>query len=74
MTPSIGVIGVGMIGQDHIRRLTHILSNARVVAVTDVDPDRAADVARGLPSPARVHGNGQGLITDDDVDGVIVAS
>jgi myo-inositol 2-dehydrogenase/D-chiro-inositol 1-dehydrogenase len=74
MTSKIGVIGVGMIGQDHIRRLTHVLSNTRVVAVTDVDPDRAVDVAGRLPSPARVHSNGQDLIADDDVDGVIVAS
>ena len=41
MTVNVGVIGVGMIGQDHIRRLTHVLSGARVSAVTDVDLDRA---------------------------------
>ena len=38
MTVRVGVIGVGMIGQDHIRRLTQVLSGAQVVAVTDVDP------------------------------------
>ncbi len=42
MTLNIGVIGTGMIGQDHIRRLTHVLSGARVAAVTDVDLDGRA--------------------------------
>ena len=41
MTVNVGVIGVGMIGQDHIRRLTHVLSGARVSAVTDADLKRA---------------------------------
>jgi myo-inositol 2-dehydrogenase/D-chiro-inositol 1-dehydrogenase len=40
MTVNVGVIGVGMIGQDHIRRLTHVLSGARVTAVNDTDFER----------------------------------
>jgi myo-inositol 2-dehydrogenase/D-chiro-inositol 1-dehydrogenase len=62
-----------MIGQDHIRRLTHVLSGAQVVAVTDVDPARAQAVADGLHS-VRVHATGQDLIRDDGVDAVLVAS
>jgi myo-inositol 2-dehydrogenase / D-chiro-inositol 1-dehydrogenase len=73
VTVNVGVIGVGMIGQDHIRRLTHVLSGARVAAVTDVDLDRAKSVAAGLPD-ARVHETGQDLIGDDGVDAVVVAS
>ena len=41
MTVNVGVIGVGMIGQDHIRRLTTVLAGAKVVAVSDVDAARA---------------------------------
>jgi myo-inositol 2-dehydrogenase/D-chiro-inositol 1-dehydrogenase len=73
MTVRVGVIGVGMIGQDHIRRLTQVLSGATVVAVTDVDPARAQTVADGLPG-ARVHATGQELIGDGDVDAVMVTS
>jgi myo-inositol 2-dehydrogenase/D-chiro-inositol 1-dehydrogenase len=73
VTLNVGVIGVGMIGQDHIRRLTQVLSGARVSAVTDVDLDRAKAVAGGLPG-ARVHETGQDLIRDEGVDAVVVAS
>ena len=50
MTVNVGVIGVGMIGQDHIRRLTYVLSGARVTAVTDVDLDRAKSRSSGCPA------------------------
>jgi myo-inositol 2-dehydrogenase / D-chiro-inositol 1-dehydrogenase len=73
MTLNVGVIGVGMIGQDHIRRITHVLSGARVSAVTDVDLDRAKSVASGLPA-AKALQTGQELIEDSEVDAVLVAS
>jgi len=73
MTVRVGVIGVGMIGQDHIRRLTQVLSGAQVVAVTDVDASRAQSVADGLTG-VRVHATGQDVIRDDGVDAVVVAS
>ncbi len=73
MTLDVGVIGTGMIGQDHIRRLTSVLSGARVAAVTDVDLDRARSVAGGVPG-ATVHETGQALIDDAGVDAVVVTS
>ena len=73
MTVNVGVIGVGMIGQDHIRRLTRVLSGARVVAVSDVDGDRARTVAKDLNGVA-VHETGREVIADDTVDAVQVTS
>jgi Oxidoreductase family, NAD-binding Rossmann fold len=73
MTLNVGVVGVGMIGQDHIRRLTHVLAGVRVAAVNDVDLDRAKAVAGGLPQ-AQVYNDGHELIRADDVDAVLVAS
>jgi myo-inositol 2-dehydrogenase/D-chiro-inositol 1-dehydrogenase len=69
----VGVIGTGMIGQDHIRRISQVLSGAEVVAVTDVNPAAAEAVASGL-SGATVHPTGQALISDPNVDAVIVTS
>jgi len=73
MTVHVGVVGVGMIGQDHIRRLTRVLSGVDVGAVSDVDGERARVVAEGLRDVA-VHATGEQLVVDDRVDAVVVCS
>jgi len=73
MSVHVGVIGVGMIGQDHIRRLTKVLSGAEVVAVSDVDLSQAERVAKEL-SGARVFATGEELIASKSVDAVVVTS
>jgi myo-inositol 2-dehydrogenase/D-chiro-inositol 1-dehydrogenase len=71
VTLNVGVIGTGMIGQDHVRRLTHVLSGVRVAAVTDVDLERARSIA---DDGVTVHESGQALIDDPGVDAVVVTS
>jgi myo-inositol 2-dehydrogenase/D-chiro-inositol 1-dehydrogenase len=73
VTLRVGVIGVGMIGEDHVRRLTSVLSGVTVTAVTDVDPDRAKRVAAEHGHPA-VRDTGQDLIDSPEVDAVVVTS
>ena len=73
MTVRVGVIGTGMIGEDHVRRLTAVVAGATVTAVTDVDKDRAAAVAQRFGVPA-VHASGEDVIADAGVDAVVVAS
>jgi myo-inositol 2-dehydrogenase/D-chiro-inositol 1-dehydrogenase len=72
MSLKIGVIGVGMIGQDHIRRLTTILAGATVVAVSDVDAKQVDEVATRVG--AKTYPTGEELIAAKDVQAVIVAS
>jgi myo-inositol 2-dehydrogenase / D-chiro-inositol 1-dehydrogenase len=68
----VGVIGTGMIGQDHIRRMTTVLSGVAVTAVTDVDAAVATDVGHRIG--ATVHGSGEDLVADPEVDAVVVCS
>jgi myo-inositol 2-dehydrogenase/D-chiro-inositol 1-dehydrogenase len=69
----VGVIGVGMIGQEHIRRLDGGPGGSRVVAVADADAERAATVAGQLPA-AKALPTGEELIASDAVDAVVVTS
>lgn len=71
MTLKVGVIGVGMIGQDHIRRLTEVLSNVQVVAVSDIDNERAQSAA---PNGAKVFETPSELIRSELVNAVIICS
>src|SRR6476620_9960735 len=73
VTVNVGVIGVGMIGKDHIRRLTTVLAGASVSAVTDVNLDEAKRVADGIAG-AQAYSTGQDLINAGDVDAVLVCS
>jgi myo-inositol 2-dehydrogenase/D-chiro-inositol 1-dehydrogenase len=70
----VGVIGVGMIGQDHIRRITEVLTGGSVVAVNDVDAERAGQAAAGLPGAVTVTDTAQDLIAAGNVDAVLIAS
>ncbi|MCK8433414.1 Gfo/Idh/MocA family oxidoreductase [Streptomyces sp. D2-8] len=72
MTVRVGVIGAGMIGQDHIRRLTEVVTGAAVTAVADVDTERAAEVAARLGATALP--TGADLVAAPDVDAVLVTS
>jgi predicted dehydrogenase len=48
MTIRVGVIGVGVMGADHARTLTRVISGATVSAVTDFDVDRSHALAAEL--------------------------
>ncbi len=73
MTLNVGVIGIGMIGREHIHRLATKLVGARVVALSDVNTKQAEVAAATLPG-VKVHVTGEALIAAGEVDAVVVTS
>jgi myo-inositol 2-dehydrogenase/D-chiro-inositol 1-dehydrogenase len=69
----IAVLGVGMMGADHVARITSRISGARVAVVNDYLPEKAAEVAEAVPG-ARVANDPFDAIAADDVDAVLLAT
>jgi myo-inositol 2-dehydrogenase / D-chiro-inositol 1-dehydrogenase len=72
MTLAVGVVGTGMMGQDHAQRLATSVPDAQVVAVCDVVIEQAKRVGERVG--ARVYTDGHDLIADDGVQAVLIAS
>jgi len=74
MTLNIGVIGCGMIGRDHTRRLQQVLAGAQVVALSDVNQANAQGVQKDFAPEARIYATGEELIAAPEVHAVLVTS
>jgi myo-inositol 2-dehydrogenase/D-chiro-inositol 1-dehydrogenase len=73
MSIRVGIIGTGLIGEDHGRKLASVVPGASVSAVSDIRRDRADEVAAALGG-ATVFASGHDLIGSDRVDAVLVTS
>lgn len=73
MTVRVGVIGVGIMGADHARKLNGCVAGAKVTAIADVNEVAAHSVAAEMRN-ATVRTDGFALIASDDVDAVVIAS
>ena len=69
----IGIVGVGVMGADHARKLNGSVAGAAVTAVADVDQEKAKAVAAEMRA-ATVASDGFDLIERDDVDAIVIAS
>src|SRR6476619_6318416 len=69
----IAVLGVGVMGADHVARITNRISNARVTVVNDYLSEKAEQVAASVPG-ARAVGDPLDAIADADVDAVVLAT
>jgi len=72
VTVRVGIIGAGMIGTQHARRLVTQVAGCTVTAVADVVTPRAAALAAEVG--AAVCWTWQDLVADPQVDAVLVAS
>jgi myo-inositol 2-dehydrogenase/D-chiro-inositol 1-dehydrogenase len=69
----IAVLGVGVMGADHVARITSQISGARVAVVNDYLAEKAEQVVASVPG-ARVAGDPLDAIAADDVDAVLLAT
>ncbi len=72
MTVSVGVVGTGRIGADHVERLSRQVAGSRVAAVFDTATGRAAAVAAGAGAVACA--GAADVVAHPDVDAVVIAS
>ncbi len=70
----IAVLGVGMMGADHVARITNRISGARVVVVNDYLAEKAEQVAASDRRVPRAVGDPLDAIADPDVDAVVLAT
>jgi myo-inositol 2-dehydrogenase/D-chiro-inositol 1-dehydrogenase len=69
----VAVLGVGMMGADHVARLYSRISGARVTVVSDAFADKAEQVAATVPG-CRVVADPLAAIADPEVDAVLIAT
>jgi myo-inositol 2-dehydrogenase / D-chiro-inositol 1-dehydrogenase len=70
MTLAVGVIGLGVMGSEHLRILREETAGVRVTAICDADSERAGQLAQG----ALVFADPMALIASDKVEVVVIAS
>ena len=73
MTRRYGIIGTGMMGQEHIRNLG-LLAGARVHAIADPDPEMRAAGQRLAGPECRSFPTGVAMLRDTSLDAVVVAA
>jgi myo-inositol 2-dehydrogenase/D-chiro-inositol 1-dehydrogenase len=69
----IGVVGAGMMGADHIARITHRISGAFVSAIIEPDAARAAAAAENAPG-SQTFSRIEDAIEAGAVDAVLIAT
>ncbi|MBT1631223.1 MULTISPECIES: Gfo/Idh/MocA family protein [Curtobacterium] len=69
----VAVVGAGMMGADHVRRITAKISNADVVAVVEPDQARAAAAAALAPGAITAASFDEAL-EQTEIDAVIIAT
>ena len=69
----VAVLGVGVMGADHVARLTSRISGARVAVVNDYFTEKAEQIAAQIPG-CRAIADPLDAIADPEVDAVVLAT
>ncbi|WP_367048060.1 Gfo/Idh/MocA family oxidoreductase [Streptomyces sp. Je 1-332] len=69
----VAVIGTGKMGADHVRRLHEVISGARVVAVADIEAERAKSLAATIDG-CTAYTDPAAAMAAGEVDAVLIAS
>lgn len=69
----VAVLGVGVMGADHVARIESKISGARVTVVNDYVADKAERIAAGIPG-CRAVADPMDAIADPGVDAVVLAT
>lgn len=69
----VGIVGCGMIGKEHAKRLQYKIQGVTVVAVCDVF-EAGAKAASDLIGGVKVYTDANALINDPEVDAVVVTT
>ncbi|GAB3402847.1 Gfo/Idh/MocA family oxidoreductase [Schumannella luteola] len=69
----VAVVGAGMMGADHIKRISHRISGAEVVTVVEPDEARAKAAVADLPE-ATTRTRIEDALEKDDLDAVLIAT
>ena len=69
----VAVVGTGMMGADHVSRITNKISGAQVTAVVDPDVSRA-EAAAALAPGAGIFDSLQAAIDSGAIDAVVIAT
>lgn len=72
MSVNIGLIGLGMIGRDHLKRFKDVVSNATVTAVCDINRQVADNIAQEYQATAFY--DAIEMINSDLIDAVFICS
>ncbi|MFD8814686.1 Gfo/Idh/MocA family protein [Streptomyces sp. NPDC059627] len=69
----VAVVGTGKMGADHVRRIHHLVSGARVTAVVDIEAERARTLADTIEG-CTAYTEPAAAMAAQDVDAVLIAS
>ena len=69
----VAVLGVGMMGADHVARISSRISGARVAVVNDYITEKAEQIAAEIPG-CRSIADPLDAIADPEVDAVVLAT